>query len=77
MRALVGLLTRNVKVSGSKDSDWGCRVLVTQFSDVKKITKDKTRRGVAIIQGVEFEHCGQFDTDRGGLNFYYLTGPRI
>lgn len=28
MRAVVGHLTRNVKISGSKDNNWGCRVLI-------------------------------------------------
>ena len=40
-------------------------------------SSNKIRRGSVNIQGVEFDHCGQFDTDRAALNFFYLNGPRM
>jgi hypothetical protein len=35
------------------------------------------RRGYANIFGTEFINCGQFDTERGGLNFWYVNDKRI
>jgi len=71
MRAVVIHLTRNIKISGNYESTgWGCRVLIAQTYDdsIKSL-----RRGYANMRGVEFENCGQFDTENAGLDFFYLN----
>ena len=54
MRAAVGHITRNIKIKGSTDSSWGCRVLVYAY----KAGDDTILRGYTKLSGVEFENCG-------------------
>lgn len=70
MRAGVGHITRNIKIVGNNEgtgAGWGCRVLVYQFEDGETI-----RRGQAVLQGVEFDNCGQSDSSNSAVDFRYL-----
>jgi hypothetical protein len=75
MRAIVGHLTRNIKIEGgASTSGLGGRVLIYHFIEpVEKIP----RRGYAILHGVEFINCGQFNSDKSGLDFRYLNSEIV
>jgi hypothetical protein len=71
-RAGVGLLSRNIKISRGPDPDgWGCRVLIYSYIEIPLVITStyipKVRNGYAILDGVEFENCGQYDTGYAGL----------
>ncbi len=79
MRAAVGLLTRSIQIKGDSENGnkWGCHVLIYQFEE-KRLDSNgqsvkKIRRGRANLAGVEFENCGQYDTEKAGLNFQLLN----
>jgi hypothetical protein len=56
MRAAVGHLTRNIKISGSHDPNmWGCRVLIYQFTEPGAAFAS---RGYGKFDGVEWDNCG-------------------
>lgn len=58
MRAVVGLLTRNIKIEGGPSEDGlGCRVLIYQFEEPGSDI-GVPRRGYTILHGVEFNNCG-------------------
>lgn len=75
MRTEVGVLTRNIKIIGANDSDWGCRVLTARYqvydNDLGSLVWIEGR---SIMQGVEISGCGQRDTLHGSLDFQYLQG---
>ena len=59
----MGLLTRTIKIEGAndparswEDQSFGCRVLVGEYSDEKKIPY----KGKAQLKEVQFSHCGQY-----------------
>ena len=65
MRAAVGHLTRNIKISAAADpNNWGCRVLVYNYLD-----GTFAKRGYVILNGVEIANCGQYDTTQAALDF--------
>ena len=69
MRAAVGSLTRNIKIKGDRVEDWGCNVMVYQYSDEYN---GRVRRGNINFEGVEISYCGQSDTERGSLDVKYV-----
>lgn len=68
MRAEVSVLNRNVVIKGTSDNNWGCRVLIAGYdnSDVNPVQKI---RGFVNLNNVEFNYCGQKDTEHGALDF--------
>ena len=75
MRAEVGVLTRNLKIVGANDSDWGCRIITPRFSAYNIEKKEIVdTEGTTIMEGVEIIGCGQRDTYQGALDFQYLSG---
>ena len=78
MRAEVGVLSRNIKIIGANDSDWGCRVLTARYQVFDSDTNSLVFiEGNSIIQGVEMNGCGQRDTLHGALDFQFLKGPEL
>ena len=69
MRATVGLLSRNIQIKGDKVEDWGCNILVYQYTDQYN---GRIRRGNFNLQGVEISYCGQSDTERASLDIKYV-----
>ena len=60
MRAVVGHLTRKIKIEGGPSvNGLGCRVLIYYFTEP---VDGIPRKGYAILHGVEFNNCGQYDT---------------
>lgn len=60
MRAVVGHLTRDIKIEGGEDKvdGLGCRVLIYQFDEPPEAGLPAPRRGYTILHGVEFNNCG-------------------
>jgi hypothetical protein len=56
MRAVVGHLTRKIKIEGGPSvNGLGCRVLIYYFTEP---IDNVPRKGYAILHGVEFNNCG-------------------
>ena len=72
-RAGVGLLTRNIKITKGPDANgWGCRVKVYSYRDfdpANPAAGTVNRTGALILDGVEVDGCGQYDTDYAGVRF--------
>jgi len=66
MRGEVLLLTRNIKIEGTTEDNWGCQLLTADVSeyDVAK-DKDIDRKGQLIMKNVEMERCSQRDNYAG------------
>lgn len=70
LRASVGLLTRNIKITKGPDANnWGCRVLVYSYlMSPTDPTKPVTPvNGYAVLNGVEMDGCGQYDSSYAGI----------
>ena len=52
MRAAVGHITRNIKISGSEDDNWGAHIFVYHWIDPSK-TPAVDARGVIILDSIE------------------------
>ncbi|CAK63336.1 unnamed protein product (macronuclear) [Paramecium tetraurelia] len=77
MRAVVGHLTRKIKIEGGPSvHGLGCRVLIYQFEE-PEANLGFPRRGYTVLHGVEFNNCGQYDTQRSGLDFRNLNSEII
>jgi hypothetical protein len=65
----VGWLSRTITITGNQDPDaWGCQVLVYSYVNVVNLTAGpQIETGYAILDGVEFDGCGQYDTTMAGL----------
>jgi hypothetical protein len=64
------MMTRNIKITKGPDANnWGCRVLVysylMSFTDPAKPIVPVN--GYAVLDGVEMDGCGQYDTSYAGL----------
>ena len=58
MRAVVGHLTRKIRIEGGPSvHGLGCRVLIYQFEELEA-NLGFPRRGYAVLHGVEFINCG-------------------
>jgi hypothetical protein len=69
-RAGVGLLTRNIQILSAADTkNWGCRVLIYSYLALKSDPSlpPTPMNGYAILDGVEINGCGQYDTTYAGL----------
>jgi hypothetical protein len=72
-RAAVGLLSRNIQILKGPDANgWGCRVQI--YSYLQSVVNQTTGKvtlvpinGYAILDGVEINGCGQYDTFNAGL----------
>ena len=73
-RAEVGVLTRNIKIIGADDSDWGCRIITPKYTARESGGPRVTIEGNIYLQGVEISACGQRDTFQGSLDFPFLNG---
>ena len=61
-------MNRNIKISaGPSADDWGCRVLIYGYLEVPVGLPPFWKNGYGKIFGVEFDHCGQYDTTYAGL----------
>jgi hypothetical protein len=74
MRTEVLYMTRNVRISGTGDDNWGGRVYVTQIYDP---TLGDYVRGTALIDGAEFVNCGQPNTTFAGLAFDQMDAEKL
>jgi hypothetical protein len=73
MRAVVGLLSRNIVIQGSNEGNWGCRILVTKT--VEKIGDfNVDRNGEIQLRGVEVRFCGQPSSERASIHFHNSPG---
>lgn len=74
-RSAVGILTRNIKITGANDTDdWGCRVLVYGYNEIPEdlLKQPVWRNGYVKFRGVEIDKCGQRDTTLAALRFENL-----
>jgi hypothetical protein len=73
MRAVVGLLSRNIVIQGSDEGGWGCRILVTKT--IEKISGvNVDRNGELQFRAVEVRFCGQPSTENAGVHFLNSPG---
>lgn len=74
MRAVVGVLSRNIRIKGDKQENLGCNILVYQYTDEYS---GRIRRGNINFEGVEISFCGQSDTERAALDIKYIKKGSI
>mmetsp|Transcript_42253 Transcript_42253/g.63793 ORF Transcript_42253/g.63793 Transcript_42253/m.63793 type:complete len:113 (-) Transcript_42253:2-340(-) len=67
-RAEVGILSSNVRISGTENG-WPCNIVVADYIDFDAIPNPITRSGTVNLNNVEIDYCGQKDTIRAGLRF--------
>lgn len=69
VRAAVGLLTRNIKITKGADPDnWGCRIqLYSYIMETNSTLPPTPLNGYIIFDGVEVNGCGQYDTEYAGI----------
>ena len=67
MRAEVAVLDRNVVVEAAADETLGCSVLVPKYQDITQ-TPPTDVQGVIVADGVQFNKCGQKDTDKAAVS---------
>jgi hypothetical protein len=70
VRAAVGLLTRNIKITRGPDvNNWGCRVQI--YSYIMQLADPNLPpvavSGYAYLDGVELNGCGQYGSSNAGL----------
>lgn len=73
MRGEVLLLTRNVKIQGNDQDNWGCAIVT---SDTEEFASDESiiyRTGQMILHNVEVFRCSQIDTDSAAIRFESVT----
>jgi hypothetical protein len=66
LRSVVGHISRNIKIYGSPDDNWGGSVYVYHWVDDSKSPKVNAR-GVVIFDGVEMYNVGKKDTEKAGI----------
>ena len=69
MRATVGLLSRNIMIQGDQEDNWGCNILIYEYTDV---LTNILRAGTAELVGVGVQYCGQADTDRAAFDVKFV-----
>lgn len=70
VRAAVGLLTRNIKITkGDDPNNWGCRIQLYSYiiDSLNNISTPTAVNGYIIFDGVEVNGCGQYDTSYAGI----------
>lgn len=74
VRAAVGLLSRNIEITKGPDANnWGCRVLVYSYlMESADGTTATPMNGYAVLDGVEINGCGQYDTSYAALKIEKL-----
>lgn len=76
VRGAVGLLTRNIKIVKGDDPDgWGCRIQLYSYIvslESSSETPPTPVNGYAILNGVEINGCGQYDTSYAGIRIEKL-----
>jgi hypothetical protein len=70
-RAGVGKLNRNIRITKGPDANgWGCQVLIYSYLEIPAgAALPAYKTGYAILDGVEFDECAQYDTMQAGLRF--------
>lgn len=61
-RAAVGHITRNIRIIAGPDDGWGFQLTINGYLATLPDNSTKLRSGSAILQGVEFENGGQYET---------------
>ena len=66
MRSAVGHISRNIKISGSPEDNWGGHIFVYHWLDDSKDPAINAR-GTIIFNGVDLSNMGQRDTEKAGI----------
>ena len=66
MRATVGHLTRNIKISGTPEDNWGGHIYIYNWI-VEKEQDPINARGSITFDGVELNNMGQRDCEKAGI----------
>lgn len=64
MRAIVGHLTRNIKIQGTGTDNWGGHILVYHWIDE---SKQINARGSIQLESVELSFMGKRDVEKAGI----------
>lgn len=72
MRATVGHLSRNIKIRGNIEDDWGGTLLVYHWI-FENATDSISARGSVFLDGVEFFNMGKRNSDNAGVRVYYTN----
>eukprot|EP00761_Pharyngomonas_kirbyi_P010107 gb/GECH01010125.1/.p1 GENE.gb/GECH01010125.1/~~gb/GECH01010125.1/.p1 ORF type:complete len:3495 (+),score=610.83 gb/GECH01010125.1/:1-10485(+) len=64
MRSHVGLLTRNVRITGNEAGEFGCHVFQGDFTDP---FTNEHHIGTTKMNYVEFNRCAQYDSERSSF----------
>lgn len=67
MRAIVGHLTRNIKIQGSETDNWGGHIYVYHWIDN---TQQINTRGTIWLESVELYNMGKRDVEKAGIQFF-------
>lgn len=67
MRAIVGHLTRNIKIQGSSTDNWGGHIYVYHWIDDKQGIDS---RGSIQLESVELYNMGKRDVEKAGITFF-------
>lgn len=62
-------MTRNIKVSGSTQDNWGGSIFIYHWIDDAADPKVNAR-GVVILDGVELFNVGKKDTEKAGIQIF-------
>jgi hypothetical protein len=68
MRAVVGHLTRNVKIIGTTEGGYGAHIQIYHWQFKDSENEDVSIRGSAYFDGVEFVNCGQRDSPNAAIH---------
>jgi len=61
MRGEVVILSRNIKIMGSDEDNWGCQIVTGETLEFTVDDKEITRKGQLQMHNVEMEKCSQRD----------------
>ena len=70
MRAEVGNLTRNVKITSDLEDEWGCTVLTPSFNLLER--NSESLQGNLVLDGIEIQNCGQRDTRKAAIDLNWV-----
>ena len=66
----MGVLSKNIKIVSGADSGWGFRLVVNSFLD-----GTIARMGHIVLQGVELDQGGQYDTEYAVASLMTVMNP--
>lgn len=63
IRGEVLLLSRNIKIMGTSEDDWGCQIITGDATEFDSKDKEIKRGGQMFMVNVEMERCSQKDNN--------------